>query len=130
LCSRLTPSDIQPSWRPASLAIAAVEREFGSGANNSKVVGMHFSRQPSEVCSGRVEGAFSRTDRMPGIVPLPRASIGRRMEVGIFAAYPRWIAASEAKARCVSLKLKVRIEARVVLVIRAPKMLIPDMVVR
>jgi hypothetical protein len=47
------------------------------------------------------------------------------MEVGILPAYPRRIAASEAKVLCVSL---IRIEALVVLVIGAAKMLIPDMV--
>jgi hypothetical protein len=51
------------------------------------------------------------------------------MEVGILPAYPRRIAASGAKVLCVTLQLQARIEALVVLVIGAAKMLIPDMVV-
>jgi hypothetical protein len=52
------------------------------------------------------------------------------MEVGIFPADPRAIASPEAKVVCVSLKLRVEIEALVPLVIRAAKMLIPEKVVR
>ena len=52
------------------------------------------------------------------------------MEVGIFAADPRAIASPKAKVVCVSLKLRVEIEAFVPLVIRAAKVLIPEKVVR
>jgi hypothetical protein len=52
------------------------------------------------------------------------------MEVGIFAADPRAIASPKAKVVCVSLKLRVEIEALVPLVIRAAKVLIPEKVVR
>ena len=50
------------------------------------------------------------------------------MEIGIFAADPRGIAASEVV--CVSLKLRVRIEALDPLVIRAAKIPILDIVMR
>jgi hypothetical protein len=50
------------------------------------------------------------------------------MEIGVFAADPRWIAASEVV--CVSLKLRVRIEALDPLVISAAKIPILDIVVR
>ncbi len=49
------------------------------------------------------------------------------MEVGIFPAYPRAVA---AWGLCVSLKLLIRIEELVSLVISAAKILIPETVVR
>ena len=46
------------------------------------------------------------------------------MEVGVFPAYPRAIAASEVL--CVFLKLRARTEELVSLVISAAKMLVPE----
>jgi hypothetical protein len=52
------------------------------------------------------------------------------MKVGIFPADPRGVAPPGAKVVCVSLKLRVEIEALVPLVIGATKMLIPEKVMR
>jgi hypothetical protein len=59
--------------------------------------------------------------------PRGSRSVSRWMEIGVFPAYPRGIAASEipgASLKRASLRLRVWIEAFVPLVIRAAKMLI------
>jgi hypothetical protein len=134
-CEAITATTLTPSrlmQRSNQQQIREREADDGAAAarscaTGSSTVGLSAS-ELREAFDKFMQTDASSSGGRAALRTIRAMSVGRRMEVGVFPAYPRAIAASEVL--CVFLKLRARTEELVSLVISAAKMLVPETMVR